>query len=147
MANEFKIKALGNCFLNTQALVPNQIAPINSYDTITFDCQVCRNDHIFIVVFPCSKANITLNNQVGEITSEIPHQSTPPQGSHNIIGLKVKNLPPDVGLSNKWTTHEKDCLRKYLLIYGYGRWNIIRSNSGGVLNEKRISWSCSNKVL
>lgn len=136
VANEFKIKALGNCFLNTQALVPNQIAPINSYDTITFDCQVCRNDHIFIVVFPCSKANITLNNQVGEITSEIPHQSTPLQGSHNIIGLKVKNIPPDVGLSNKWTTHEKDCLRKYLLIYGYGRWNIIRSNSGGVLNEK-----------
>ena len=48
----------------------------------------------------------------------------------------VAKRTPDITLSNKWTNHEKDCLRKYILIYGYGRWSVIKQNSGGVLSEK-----------
>lgn len=46
------------------------------------------------------------------------------------------NKKPDMALANKWTSHEKDSLRKYILIFGYGRWKIIKFNSGGVLVEK-----------
>lgn len=42
-------------------------------------------------------------------------------------------------LSNSWTIHDKDCLRKYVLIYGYGRWAQIQKSSGGVLNDKPIN--------
>jgi hypothetical protein len=42
----------------------------------------------------------------------------------------------DIQLTNKWTNHEKECLRKYILIYGYNRWKIIKQNSGSVLSEK-----------
>lgn len=45
-------------------------------------------------------------------------------------------LKPDYKLSNSWTIHEKDCLRKYVLIFGYGKWTTIQKNSAGVLNEK-----------
>ncbi len=38
-------------------------------------------------------------------------------------------------MGNKWTNHEKECLRKYLLIYGYNRLKIIKHNSRGVLSE------------
>lgn len=43
---------------------------------------------------------------------------------------------PDHKLSNSWTIHEKDCLRKYILIYGYGKWVVIQKNSAGVLSDK-----------
>lgn len=52
---------------------------------------------------------------------------------------KLTNTPakmPDIALGNKWTNHEKDSLRKYILIFGYGRWKIIKHNSRGVLSEK-----------
>lgn len=53
-----------------------------------------------------------------------------------IISEFSMNKKPDSALANKWTSHEKDSLRKYILIFGYGRWKIIKYNSGGVLIEK-----------
>jgi len=36
---------------------------------------------------------------------------------------------PDKALSQKWSAMEKDNLKKYLLMFGYGRWGKIRKYS------------------
>jgi len=36
---------------------------------------------------------------------------------------------PDAVLKNSWTNMEKETLKKYLLQFGYGRWNKIRKIS------------------
>lgn len=53
-----------------------------------------------------------------------------------------KNKMPDKLLSSKWTMDDREQLKKYLLIYGYGRWKQIQEASklaGGKLREKTVS--------
>ena len=110
---------------------------IKSFDKLSFDCELCHVPHIYILIFPKSlreEANLNFglfqndvqldgfNFRYGEENSN--NQKTP-----------AKKLP-DMSLALKWTNHEKDCLRKYILIFGYGRWRIIKQNSGGVLSDK-----------
>jgi len=38
---------------------------------------------------------------------------------------------PDLQLQASWGNMEKETLKKYLLIYGYGRWIKIRNFSAG----------------
>lgn len=64
-----------------------------------------------------------------------------PQDTSSIIKTEddkqnITKRLPDLVLANKWTSHEKDCLRKLILIYGYGRWRLLKQNSGGVLSDK-----------
>jgi hypothetical protein len=64
-----------------------------------------------------------------------------PQDAGSIIKTEedkqnITKRLPDLALANKWTSHEKDCLRKLILIYGYGRWRLLKQNSGGVLSDK-----------
>lgn len=134
VSNAFKLKIMGNCMLNSSPMNINDIVSVKSYDIISFDCQVCKSDHIYVVVFPHSKGNYTLQNPIGEAGVEINNH--PKNQSTTCVDYKVPSRLPDTALTKKWTTHEKDCLKKFLLIYGYGRWNMIRVNSGGVLNEK-----------
>ena len=46
---------------------------------------------------------------------------------------------PNKDLQQRWGTMEKETLKKYLLIYGYGRWNKIRKQSAAtckILKDK-----------
>lgn len=46
---------------------------------------------------------------------------------------------PDKNLQSKWVNMEKESLRKFLLIFGYGRWSKIRKFSRGhdkILKDK-----------
>ena len=36
---------------------------------------------------------------------------------------------PDKLLSEKWSSIEKENLKKYLLLFGYGRWDKIKKHS------------------
>lgn len=53
--------------------------------------------------------------------------------------LNPLNKVPDRNLSNKWSMDDKEQLKKFLLIHGYGRWKKIQDASksiGGKLSEK-----------
>jgi hypothetical protein len=104
---------------NTDAL------KLGSLDRFAFDCQLCMSSHVYILVFP------KLREEGSEGLHNIPELAE----NRNDSIFNNKRIP-DMVLANKWTSHEKDCLRKYILIYGYGRWKIIKQNSGGVLSEK-----------
>ena len=96
---------------------------LNNLDLFGFACKSCYADHLFAIQFPRQ------SNEISNFTlQDLNHNS--------IKESKLINKIPDLDLANKWTAHEKDCLRKYILIYGYGRWKIIKTNSGGVLNDK-----------
>jgi hypothetical protein len=101
---------------------------LNTLDRFAFECELCFTSHVYVLVFP------KLRDEISETCGIIPEG--------NVIGgdagynLNKSKRIPDMALANKWTSHEKDCLRKYLLIYGYGRWKIIKQNSGGVLSDK-----------
>lgn len=43
--------------------------------------------------------------------------------------LPLVKKPMDKVLTNKWSMIEKESLKKYLLQFGYGRWNKIRKYS------------------
>ena len=58
-----------------------------------------------------------------------------------VILAGSKNKIPDKILSAKWSLDDKEQLKKYVLMYGYGRWKQIQQASkqiGGKLNEKAI---------
>ena len=48
----------------------------------------------------------------------------------------LSNKIPDMTISKKWTIHEKDTLRKYLMIFGFNRWSVIKQSTTGILTEK-----------
>ena len=53
-----------------------------------------------------------------------------------------KNKVPDKLLGLKWSADDKEQLKKFILIYGYGRWKQIQKASrqtGGKLQDKPIS--------
>ena len=89
---------------------------------------MCYSPHVFIIIFPKSIKDeyIPYHN---EYTDDVINTNIRSD-------FKTPKKLPDMALGNKWTSHEKDCLRKYILIYGYGRWLIIKQNAGGVLSEK-----------
>ena len=139
---------------------------ITSFDKISFECDSCYVPHVFIIILPRNKEENSLNftnfanfnefnmNYTNEEAAKIANYAmNAPKNLQNnsqntlLINLsdftnnnnKIYNTPlklPDIALGNKWTNHEKECLRKYILIYGYGRWKIIKHNSRGVLSEK-----------
>lgn len=83
-------------------------------------------------------SNMNRNTQANQ-NSIISNLSDMANIKSALINPLISNLSsrhPDIALGNKWTNHEKESLRKYLLIYGYGRWKIIKHNSRGVLSEK-----------
>lgn len=140
--------------------------PISSFDKLSFECDACYVPHVFIIIFPRSKeennldytnfanfsdynlnyskeeavkiANYNINMQKNLLNNSKNNQlndfSDFTKTNSKLTNTQTKL--PDLALGNKWTNHEKECLRKYILIYGYGRWKIIKHNSRGVLSEK-----------
>jgi len=104
---------------------------IKSFDRISFECRVCVSPHIYIIIFPKTREELT------PVSAEFNNFIIDDTTSSNLrLIIESINKKPDLVLANKWTSHEKDSLRKYILIFGYGRWKIIKYNSGGVLIEK-----------
>jgi len=132
---DFKIKALGSVFVNEHMISENSDSiSIKSFDKLAFNCELCYMPHIYILIFPQSlREEANLNYGLGNLNDVTGMSSR--YGDENLNKTQNKKLP-DMSLALKWTNHEKDCLRKYVLIFGYGRWKIIKQNSGGVLSDK-----------
>jgi hypothetical protein len=133
---DFKIKALGSFYLNENLIPENtEGIPVKSFDKISFDCDLCYMPHIYVLVFPKTKEESTPNIDIEGYCMDLGIAKREIADKTRTATNLQKRLP-DILLASKWTSHEKDCLRKYILIYGYGRWKIIKQNSGGVLSEK-----------
>lgn len=132
---EFKIKALGSFYLNeTQVSEISDPILLKSFDRIAFDCELCYSPHVFVIIFP---KNLREEAGMGIGMGYLPQGDFSGSKEDQMLtnSLAAKRLS-DMLYPNKWTCHEKDCLRKYVLIYGYGRWKMLKQNSGGVLSDK-----------
>ena len=136
---EYKLQILGSCYINSKPFPRNKddnnkILTIKSNDKIAFDCQICRHDHLYTFIFSSGKENIINKNDTSSLENNLINGN---ENMKNLNDLRFpNNYPPDNSILKKWTIHEKFSLKKYILLYGYNRWNKIRINSGGVLNEK-----------
>lgn len=129
-------KALENCLINNKLLTfESEPIKINCYERITFPCYYSSHNYIIIIPnisdskIPENLGKDNINNKNDNIEDENAYIGA--------VGLTEEQ--PDLILSNSWTIHEKDCLRKYIMIYGYGKWIQIQKSSGGVLNDKPIA--------
>ena len=136
---EYKLQILGSCYINSKPFPRNKddnnkILTIKSNDKIAFDCQICRHDHLYTFIFSSGKENIINKSDILSLENNLINGN---ENMKNLNDLRFpNNYPPDNSILKKWTIHEKFSLKKYILLYGYNRWNKIRINSGGVLNEK-----------
>jgi hypothetical protein len=136
---EYKLQILGSVYINSKPFPQNQedknkIVTIRSNDKIAFDCQLCPQDHLFTFIFSSEKDNIINKGDLLSLENNIINGNVNLKNTNDLRFPKCYS--PDNSILKKWTIHEKDSLKKYLLLYGYNRWNKIRINSGGVLNEK-----------
>ena len=146
--NMYKIRTLAQCFINGIVYTSNSIIQMHSYDNIAINCQECRSDHIYLLTLSphhhnCAhdtKLNVTqMLNPFGDSNMNV---GLPEIIQNDLNGkfiglLKEPNKKPDEALSKKWTSYEKECLQKYLVTFGYDRWDVIRDNSDKVLSDKK----------
>ena len=107
--------------------------PITNNSKLYFPCSDCDIPHVFYVVLPQSEEEIK-NDQLN-----LKLHGTVYTQNKNV--LNPHNKVPDRNLPTKWSIDDKEQLKKYLLIHGYGRWKKIQEASrsiGGKLYEKPI---------
>jgi hypothetical protein len=84
------------------------------------------------VILPQSEEEILKNDQLNlKLHGSVYSQNNNVLNPHNKV--------PDRNLPGKWSIDDKEQLKKYLLIHGYGRWRKIQDASrsiGGKLFEK-----------
>ncbi len=118
--SKLELKALSDMYFNNEPIAEDsETIQVNNFDRLSFSCPF-ENEHIYILLFP----NLAKPEKV-------VIQSKPIVPLTTVNGNKT-----DLSLSNSWTIHEKDSLRKFILIYGYGKWSLIQKNSAGVLTDK-----------
>ena len=137
--NTYKLRVLAQCYISGKEYSTNSIIQINSYDNIAINCQECRSDHIYIITLSQRTNNsIQMLSTFGDANKNLCRSDTNQNDSNKkFIGLKEPNKKPDEDLAKKWTNHERECLQKYLVTFGYDRWDIIKDNSEKVLSEKK----------
>jgi len=106
--------------------------PLSNNSKIYFPCNDCEIPHVFYAILPQSEEEILKSDQLNlKLHGSIYTQNKNLLNPHNKV--------PDRNLSSKWSIDDKDQLKKYLLIHGYGRWKKIKDASksiGGKLYEK-----------
>lgn len=138
-SKEFKLKSVESFYLNENHISESSEAVcIKSFDRIAIDCELCYGPHIYVMIFPKTSRDEELDGI--DMRMNLGYTIFP-QDTSLIIKTEddkqnITKRLPDLVLANKWTSHEKDCLRKLILIYGYGRWRLLKQNSGGVLSDK-----------
>jgi hypothetical protein len=134
--NYLYFKALENCFVNNKLLTfESEPLRINCYERITFPC--FNSSHSYIIIIP-NLSDSKIPENLGKEAVNNKQENIEDENAF-IGGVGNQDELPDLQLSNSWTIHEKDCLRKYIMIYGYGKWIQIQKSSGGILNDKPIA--------
>ena len=143
--NTYKVLTLAQCFINGIVYTSNSIIEVHSYDNIAINCQECRSDHIYLITLSPHHCihDTTLNviqvlNPFGDSNMNVGSpEIIQSDFNRKFIGLKEPNKKPDEALSRKWTNYERECLQKYLVTFGYDRWDVIKDNSDKVLSDKK----------
>ena len=157
--NEYNILSFGKVCINGQKVQCNQISKINSYDIISYNCLLCNYEHVFIFIskklrkinnLQKSLNNMNIinsnyinnngenNNLIEKDTYEDNKNGTNEDENYmkNMEEIQYPNYPPDEKIPLNWKIHEKEALKKNLLLYGYNRWNKIKENSSNLLINK-----------
>lgn len=91
--------------------------------------------HVFYFILPQSEEDTVNNDQINlKLHGSIYNQ--------NKNALNPQNKVPDRNLASKWSIDDKEQLKKFLLLNGYGRWRKIQDSSrsiGGKLCEKPVT--------
>ena len=158
--NEYNILSFGKLYINGQKINCNQISKINSYDIISYNCLLCNYEHVFIFISKkLRKINniqknfmnnmnflnpnfINNNNENNNIVEKDTYEENKngANGDENYMKnmeeIPFPNYPADEKIPLNWKNHEKEALKKNLLLYGYNRWNKIKENSSNLLINK-----------
>lgn len=158
--NEYYLCSFGKACINGHKIESNNmISVINSYDIISYNCLLCNHPHVFIFISKKLRKinnlqkNYIINNSMNYLNSNysnnnennlIEKDSNDENKNgerddnylQNIIEINFPNYPADEKIPLNWKAHEKEILKKNLLLYGYNRWNTIKTNSSNLLNNK-----------
>ena len=163
--NEYNLFSFGRACINGHPAKPFQMSHINSYDIISYNCLLCNHEHVFIFITKKLRKINNLQksygiNNLNSLTSNYLNNNGENNNTINYAGDKdsyednknggmgdendmkngveitFPNYPADEKIPLNWKAHEKDALKKNLLLYGYNRWNTIRVNSSNILNNK-----------
>ncbi|EGR28103.1 hypothetical protein IMG5_183250 [Ichthyophthirius multifiliis] len=102
---------------------------LKNYSQIYIPCDKCEIPHLYIFVLPSNEVqkNESLNLKASSVLSHTLNQQNPSNKQH------------DKSLYQKWTTDDKEQLKKCIINYGYCRWKQIQKSSsaiGGKLAER-----------
>ena len=163
--NEYNLISFGKACINGHQIRPNQFSNINSYDIISYNCLLCNHEHVFIFITKKLRKinnlqkNYVLNNNINSLNQNYYNNGENNNSINcpgdkdsfdenknggindenymkNVIEISFPNYPANETIPLNWKTHEKEALKKNLLLYGYNRWNTIRTNSSNILNNK-----------
>ena len=161
--NEYNIFSFGKVLINGVPTKSNQFSNINSYDIISYNCCLFNHDHVFIFItkklrkLNSFQKNCGLNNlnslnpnyyNNAENNNSINYGADRESFDENKNGatnddnyiknteIQFPSYPADETIPATWKAHEKEALKKNLLLYGYNRWNTIRTNSSNTLMNK-----------
>ena len=155
--NEYYLLSFGKACINGHKIESNnKTSVINSYDIISYNCLLCNHPHVFIfiskklrkinnlqknyIINNSINQNYSNNNENNLIEKESYDENKNGEGDdnylQNIIEINFPNYPADEKIPLNWKAHEKEVLKKNLLLYGYNRWNTIKTNSSNLLNNK-----------
>ncbi len=95
-------------------------------DKLHFICNKCYMPHLFYFIVP-TKDPATLKEGLLQQQKNLLQSGTLQNLDDKILPLVKKSM--DKVLNNKWSMIEKESLKKYILQFGYGRWNKIRKYS------------------
>ena len=137
----FEIKALESFCLNDKTLLADsEFIQLNPLDRLLFFCDKCYTPHLFYFLMP---AKDKASSKEGLLLQQKQALANIQQGQHiSSIDEKLQYLvkkPLDKTLLHRWGNMEKETLKKYLLQYGYGRWEKIRKASAAsckILKDK-----------
>ena len=155
--NEYYFFSFGKANINGHKIESNsKTSVIHSYDIISYNCLLCNHPHVFIFISKKLRKinnlqkNYIINNSMNYIKSnnsnnndniiekESYDENKNDGGEDNYLQIEINfpNYPADEKIPLNWKAHEKEALKKNLLLYGYNRWNTIKSNSSNLLNNK-----------
>ena len=143
MDNAYKLRTFAECYINGTVYTSNSTVQVHSYDNIAINCQECRSDHIYLLTLshhshdaPFQATQIL--NPFGDSNMNVGlPEIVQSDSARKFVGLKEPAKKPDEALARRWTSCERECLLKYLVTFGYDRWDAIKDNSDKLLNDKK----------
>lgn len=111
---------------------------VSSMDKIYIPCNKCCIPHLYFFILPLRETTSQQFKDGALAQTKNMSSMANRMSLDEKIGHMMKKIP-DKQLQAKWGSMEKETLKKYLLQFGYGRWNKIRKfskNHDKILKDK-----------